>query len=145
MSDGRCTGHCCRRFPLTATYVEVKAAAEVVKAGGSDRYQDTVFIADMLIPLEPAADGKEYFTCRHHDVATGNCGVYESRPRLCREHPFYGRPEGTCSTPDCTLDHVAALRADPSLVRAKELHAQDAARWGTIKEDLNIVRLPVVR
>ncbi len=106
----RCTGACCKRFPLTATYAEVQAAAEVVKAGGRDRYQDTVFIADMLIPLKPAPDGKEFFTCRHHDAASGNCTVYEQRPTLCREHPFYGVVNGHCSTAGCELDHDAMRR-----------------------------------
>lgn len=146
MSDGRCSGHCCRRFPLTATYAEIKAAAEKVKAGEPDRYQDSVFIADMLVPLAPNAEGKEYFTCRHHDAASGNCGVYEQRPRLCREHPFYGRHDEVCNTPGCTLDHVATLRANPDLVRTAEMHAQDAARWEAIKEGLIAHKsLPVVQ
>lgn len=110
MSDGRCTGHCCRRFPLSQSYAEVKEAAEKVKAGGHDRFQDSVFVADMLVPLglqvaNGSGEMREFFTCRHLDASTGDCGVYEQRPTLCREHPFYGRSEGTCHTPGCTLDH----------------------------------------
>ncbi|NUO50701.1 MAG: YkgJ family cysteine cluster protein [Polyangiaceae bacterium] len=48
----------------------------------------------------PQSDAVIIWTCAHFDVETRNCGIYEKRPRMCREYP-YGRP---CELPGCTLE-----------------------------------------
>lgn len=81
-----------------------------------DAYHDGKFLADMLIELTPeqaqeralrfgvklpddpsAAMPNGLYTCRHWDEDTGLCGVYEDRPRMCRDYP-YAR---ACDHDDC--------------------------------------------
>src|ERR1700690_370117 len=89
----RCTGHCCRRFPLNITMDKLKENAAAF--GG-----DYALILDMIIQLPDAPDdhGPRY-TCRHL-LASGDCGIYETRPKLCSEFP-YGRD---CNVEGCTWD-----------------------------------------
>jgi len=109
MSD-RCTGHCCRRFPLSASLEEIREDLARVARGEPHRYgtpRDAAFILDMVVPLERSAvpDGhvgepRQYYTCRHL-LATGDCGVYEQRPLMCSDYPYEG---GRCHHPECTWD-----------------------------------------
>jgi len=46
---------------------------------------DVATIATMLVPLG-VYRGQELFTCKHLG-ANGDCGIYEKRPRMCREFP----------------------------------------------------------
>lgn len=124
MSCDRCTGHCCTGFTLPYpqnTFIESAwyqlgrfplppgtEPAHVV-AGTHCKvplFLDAVFIADMIIPVDPVAAAARYhsppavtshfFRCRH--LKDGNCSVYERRPRVCSEYP-YGRP---CVFKGCT-------------------------------------------
>jgi Fe-S-cluster containining protein len=110
----RCSGQCCREFSLTGKgFTPDEIRAYLRDKGGSEGAQ----IADLLIPIRPivagtsAADGSVYqdtpagggwlFGCIHHDPTTGNCGIYETRPRhMCGAYP-YGSP---CAHKDCTWD-----------------------------------------
>lgn len=92
----RCTGHCCRMFPLPYDLETIQQKQTVL--------QDGAFIADMLVPLprEPELGGRPpqlywWFTCRHL-TDRGDCGVYEERPEMCRGYPYGGR----CVNPGCT-------------------------------------------
>jgi Fe-S-cluster containining protein len=55
-------------------------------------FEDSKVVADMLVPLgnQLGKDGvlRPYYTCRHVQV-NGDCGIYEHRPRLCRDYPSY--------------------------------------------------------
>lgn len=55
-----------------------------------------------------------YYTCKHYDCSSQNCGIYEHRPRMCSEYP-YGRD---CNYLDCTMTEncgvVAREPASPS-------------------------------
>lgn len=105
MTDPRCTGHCCRSFPLNHTIEQLRAyAADTSKGNASEAGQ----IADMLIPLGARDDGREMFTCRHHDTETGDCRIYEDRPRMCRDYP-YGR---SCEHSECTAVDLVQLRIE---------------------------------
>lgn len=59
-------------------------------------------LADMLLPLGTEIDGdgttRFYFTCRHLDQGSGDCKIYELRPRMCRDYP-YGK---ACIVEGCT-------------------------------------------
>jgi Fe-S-cluster containining protein len=81
--------------------------------------EEIVFVADMVIPIEAAKDAKEgvdggpppqtghYYTCRHHDTVTGNCTTYETRPRVCRDYPFYGSGyRNRCRYKTCTWEEA---------------------------------------
>lgn len=100
--ERRCTGHCCERFTLPFTSIEEmrEQHAQRIESGGVG-FQDGDFILDMLIklpeqdtdvdgaPLKPDdATRHRFYTCRHHDKATGNCTVYEQRPRMCSGYPY---------------------------------------------------------
>lgn len=47
--------------------------------------------AEMLIDL-----GEGYFTCKNWDPATRLCGIYETRPEMCRAYPEPGKVCGGC-------------------------------------------------
>lgn len=102
VETARCSGHCCKRFYLPLSPEELKQSAL------EQRHIDIETIADMVIFLEKSkmrVDGTEgpeeghYYTCRHFDEATGNCGIYERRPRMCSEYP-YG---SACKYTECTM------------------------------------------
>lgn len=82
----RCTGHCCREFALDIDKLTVPGV--VIEDG------DT--IREMVILLEPIADGRRTCTCRYFDGR--DCLNYEGRPAMCRDYP-YGR---TCTKIGCT-------------------------------------------
>jgi len=97
----RCTGHCCQRFPLPLRLADLTVNAQAalrgedVDANGRKRISDIVFIHDMVVPLGepktyPNGDEGEYYTCRHLNKETGDCTVYEKRPRMCSEYPYGG-------------------------------------------------------
>lgn len=83
----RCTGHCCRSFPLTSdptAYDRLVADPPHVEDGPQ--------LVDMLIPIGPrltlAGNLLPHFTCRHHDAESGDCKIYDSRPGMCRRYPY---------------------------------------------------------
>lgn len=104
-SGTRCSGHCCKRFPLPfgpvelwTEYLEVRASDKVVRHDPVE----IVKVAEMVVYLgatyaPPGAifhNGttiKHYYTCRYHDAATGDCKNYENRPNMCSDYP-YGQP-----------------------------------------------------
>lgn len=116
----RCTGHCCKSFPLPVTMAVLRADVEAVAAGDitARHFQDGAQVLDMLIPLgEPTGDvQKDRYTCRHHG-ADGNCGIYETRPRMCSEYP-YGQP---CRIEGCTrvIEELVTIRPRGLLNKAK--------------------------
>ena len=91
----RCTGHCCRDFPLPVTLATLRAEPM--------RFRDGQQIADMVIELREYTypDGRQgaRFTCKNLR-SNGDCGDYENRPWMCSAYP-YG---GACLNPECTAD-----------------------------------------
>lgn len=94
MEATRCSGHCCKRFYIGLTWTEINE--------NWSSYPDGAQIRDMLIPLpdpslaelQESLDGEHYqvssghfYTCKNHDVVTGDCKVYETRPGMCRNYP----------------------------------------------------------
>lgn len=118
MSAGdRCTGHCCRRFtvPLSASELErareAMARQEWIFPGddGNPRgpYIDHETLIGMLVHLEvsdrnidgtTAPNPVDWYTCRHLQPS-GDCGIYDARPGMCRNFPYRGDP---CGFPGCT-------------------------------------------
>jgi Fe-S-cluster containining protein len=101
----RCTGRCCESFTLTGigyTPGEIDAFLRM-------RATDGVQIADMVIPLRRIVAGAEVpngsqasceptgggwvFTCKHFDLVNRDCGIYETRPGMCRDFPYGSRCE----------------------------------------------------
>jgi Fe-S-cluster containining protein len=83
----RCTGHCCRGFSLEYPYAQVRE--EYAKwqrdPGAATLIPDIDTIMGMLVPLGTFR-GQELFTCRHLEK-TGNCAIYATRPKMCRDFP----------------------------------------------------------
>ncbi len=90
---------------------------------GKAGYRDIEIIQPMVIPIGPSAiawqkighdptgPGQDKwwdYTCRHFDTKTGNCGIYEERPQMCRDHGTYY----PCATPGCTME--GAVRDIPN-------------------------------
>lgn len=115
MSEGRCTGHCCRKFPLPYSLEELNEGKS--RETGRPLEPDWPFIADMVILLGEGKYGdgrKSYlYTCRHLDTVTGDCTVYEQRPRMCRDYPYGNEcPIDGCTAPDRGVT-LAQLKLKP--------------------------------
>lgn len=109
----RCTGHCCRSFPLPWSPEGLRAALADTVAGRQG-WEDIEIIQPMVIPIEkaepavaecnsPVGKGQDewwLYTCRHLDTESGDCQIYESRPKMCQD---YGKAY-PCSTPGCTWE-----------------------------------------
>jgi Fe-S-cluster containining protein len=83
----RCTGHCCRGFSLEHPHAKVMEEYRNWQAGSSEQglIPDIGTIGAMLVPLGTFR-GQELFTCRHLG-SKGNCQIYETRPKMCRDFP----------------------------------------------------------
>lgn len=115
----RCSGHCCKRFFLPLSPAELEKAVEAVqrKERGEpyvwiDRYgqerglfgtkQDIETITDMVIVVEEKlvdGDRSYFYTCKNLQP-NGDCGIYETRPRMCSDYPYGKHP---CPYPGCTF------------------------------------------
>jgi Fe-S-cluster containining protein len=51
--------------------------------------RDTAIIARMLIRTDQEGDEQRKYTCKHLG-ADGLCGIYDHRPKMCREYPYNG-------------------------------------------------------
>lgn len=91
------TSMCCRRFYLPYSYNELKEDYERFIRDGHSRWLEIDKIFPMLIHLgefdclvdgTPTDNPHHHYSCRHLDVATGNCAIYNGdRPTLCRTFP----------------------------------------------------------
>ena len=121
----RCSGHCCKVFPLgsdpdkrpagfspdeLAEIFRAQTEGREPKGNGGRTINDLEIIYPMLRYLGESAeriDGEKVeppihvYRCAHLQES-GDCGIYETRPEMCREYP-YGRP---CNQPDCTWDEA---------------------------------------
>jgi Fe-S-cluster containining protein len=81
----RCVGHCCRGFSLEHPYARVQEEYARWRAGEPTAIPDIGVIGAMLVPLGVFRK-QELFTCRHLGKS-GDCTIYETRPRMCRDFP----------------------------------------------------------
>lgn len=82
----RCVGDCCRCFSLEFPLQKVSEEYQKFKVDpASATIPNVDIIHDMLIPLGKVR-GQEIFTCKHLG-ANGDCGIYETRPKMCRDFP----------------------------------------------------------
>jgi len=106
----RCTGHCCRCFTLNISLEGLKQLVAEFQEPYSEVELDNIQVAQMVIPLSGEAEqeairvtgskgtpGIPRFTCKNLQ-SDGNCGIYESRPKMCRDYPN----TGTCEYSECT-------------------------------------------
>lgn len=137
--SARCSGHCCRSFVLPHSPNELREGFAHWESIGRPPGHDIEIITPMVVHLglfdvSPTTGLKlvepsHFYTCRHFEAATGDCGIYASRPRMCREYP-YG---DNCENPDCTMRGgvgvVVASEPDPdSAVAVRPLVARGVSR-----------------
>jgi Fe-S-cluster containining protein len=93
---GRCTGHCCKKFPLPFPNLKSMFTPEY----DSHKYQNGEQIRNMVIFLEPHPTKPEYgyYTCKNL-TTNGDCAIYDQRPRMCSEYPYGDK----CVIPGCTM------------------------------------------
>ena len=107
----RCTGHCCRSFPLSCSFEDLST--------DPSRFADGEYILDMIIPTGEHYDGPvnagPLYTCRHLDPSSGDCREYDHRPALCREHPY----KSPCYSDGCTWEAVACVSSDAVSLAAR--------------------------
>lgn len=91
----QCGGRCCQNFVINLKpedigrqYLDARARAAAGVPYETDR--DIIFIAEMVIRIDEDDETYARYTCRHFVEATGLCGAYNERPRMCRDYP-YGR------------------------------------------------------
>lgn len=119
--SGRCTGHCCKAFyfPYAPEQVEEMLVWLLAVSDGLDPGhppytlpEDSETILPMLVPIVKVMPGDQHpgdplgvidfegwmYTCVHFDDSTGNCRIYDRRPRMCSGYP-YGRD---CQHSGCT-------------------------------------------
>jgi Fe-S-cluster containining protein len=103
VTDKRCSGHCCKCFPLLLTPEELDWRQE--------SFQDGPQINEMVIHLGRFPNQRtgvefDHYTCKYH-LPSGDCGIYEHRPRMCRDHPHYNRG-ASCDYTECTYANQEA-------------------------------------
>lgn len=126
----RCTGHCCKTFPLPVGPAELRQRARWARRlrlagklpGRASQHaesptltQDGEAIAAMARPIaftdrnlitggDRLPQTMHWYTCRNLQ-ANGDCGIYSTRPQMCRGYPYGAR----CDHPNCTW---AAARSE---------------------------------
>jgi len=142
----RCTGHCCRNIVLPISPGEIAMSAAAVRDGAEFQgdsdvtlYQDVEQIAGMLrfdrvlragdidkqsgkpMRSDHGVGGTVWVYQCANLTPEGNCGVYEDRPRMCREYPRYC-DGGRCDVIGCELADrrlpVEKIVADDELLGA---------------------------
>lgn len=128
VETSRCVGHCCKAFFLPYSKEEMERKTKEGCFSPSDSQ-----VAGMIIPLGnftqlspelqamfPPGEHDEssnFYTCKNHDIVTGNCRVYETRPAMCKDYP-YGH---SCKYIGCKrTTEVDRARMDQLLTKAPE-------------------------
>jgi len=99
MSGDRCTGHCCRCFSLPYGPDELATRKARIK-DGEQIVAMVRYLGRTVPPGMPhqrnESSSDHYYTCTNL-LANGDCGIYETRPGMCRNFP----DDGPCPYPQC--------------------------------------------
>lgn len=94
----RCSGQCCHGFTLSATPGVLAAR----RAAGDEEAAE---LLGMIVYLDTTQQGDDEpfirYSCRNLQE-NGDCGIYDSRPSMCRRYPYCG----VCRFAGCTWDAV---------------------------------------
>ena len=101
-NDVTCAGGCCVAFVLPYTAKELQE-----KIGDPEITPDVKQIAEMVVPItngtvrrrrkrfgvttaDPVEKDSEghFYKCSNWDEETRLCGIYEDRPKMCRDYPY---------------------------------------------------------
>ena len=113
VETARCSGDCCRSFTLPVSPMELAFGLKKIARGIKTGWTDFEQIANMVIFLRNGTsehgDRQWHYTCKNLDRATGNCTVYETRPKMCKDYPYRATllkkdGDGACATyRGCTM------------------------------------------
>jgi len=127
----RCTGSCCVAFMLpegpefykkdyevylewvkdkaksrpSTTEIEIISPMLIYHGLGWWYYTTDTFLSEKEEPTwkEDGCDPPtHHYTCKHFDVETRDCTIYESRPNMCRLYPY----DGVCKLKGCTFKTI---------------------------------------
>lgn len=107
-TSDRCRGHCCASFyglspercAEEARSFEALAQRRPLTPFEKNEYYQVKTIADMVVVIDEATGEMGCL----HVKANGDCGIYETRPEMCRKYPN-GKP---CITKGCRWENGAA-------------------------------------
>jgi Fe-S-cluster containining protein len=90
-----CGGRCCESFHVSSSPEEigayyVESCARIIAGEARAIDWERVLVAEMLVREDEPDEAFVRYTCTHLQ-ANGLCGIYETRPLMCREFPGYGR------------------------------------------------------
>ncbi|MEW6055300.1 MAG: YkgJ family cysteine cluster protein [Bdellovibrionota bacterium] len=120
--ERRCRGHCCKRFAMEHSFEELQGDYAIWRENpASSKIPDVEKIATMVVPLRSSRDGREHvYTCKHLQKS-GDCGIYESRPQMCRDFP----EQASC--------HFWACRSSQSAYFGLPLWKRLLKRWRWVR------------
>ncbi len=109
---GKCSGDCCQNIKIVGfTQGDLRAAYIAWLNGASEFHgetgtfpvmQDIFLLYPMLRPKGLDSDVNQVFTCKHFDLETKLCTIYEIRPTMCRMYPNNKK----CPCDGCTIEPV---------------------------------------
>lgn len=72
--------------------------------------------------------GGHYYTCKHHDSATGDCRNYQNRPRMCSDFPYgHACPYDDCQAPEHgRFEHLFAPGRIPPVAVVERVYGHRA-------------------
>lgn len=122
----RCTGDCCRKFSLPFTPKELR---DLFTGRKKHKYniaemKQIVLMVKFLETSRIHVNGKvvendiQYYTCRNLNKETGDCKIYEHRPRMCSSYPYKRK----CEYPGCTRKVKIVENSEESVL---ELNKED--------------------
>jgi len=141
----RCSGHCCENVCIPISPEQLKAsflkrsAEDKARLSTSESWWNNAFIdIDLIYPMlrfkreqrvhedsgdlnkslaeKASGDGKYYvYSCVHYEKRTGNCGIYDIRPDMCKVHGLNG-----CGYKGCTYKPAVLLKKKHRKKQVKE-------------------------
>jgi Fe-S-cluster containining protein len=103
----RCSGNCCKDFYLPISPKELWLSYKKFKGEIEDDkvtiIQDIEIIYPMVKFLRIDERGNHKYSCKH--LKRGNCSIYKTRPKMCRDYP-YGK---ACIIPGYTWVSVGGM------------------------------------
>lgn len=100
-SQKLCGGRCCDGFYMSHAPAEIGDrylwAVARIQAGEANFWDwEFVTIAEMLIRIDEDDEATPRYRCANL-LPSGLCGVYPTRPHMCKDYPGYGNG-GSCAT-----------------------------------------------
>lgn len=97
-------GNCCKIIPMGISWEGINDIYTQQEDKESEYAKNIKFILDNWTPIYCFVDiwrirpdmrilADHYYTCKQFNKFNHNCMVYNNRPPVCKDYPFYGRAE----------------------------------------------------